>query len=432
MKALIHATIFDFHRFQENQYVLYDELIRQVGPMEAYPGCDGEVLDAEGMLVLPGFVIAHTHIYSAFARGLSLPFAPKNFQDILDQLWWKLDAQIDKQIAYDSAVVFAAEAIERGVTTIFDHHASGKDILGTLTALRKAIVSEAGLRGAFCFETSDRFDIEACIAENVSFSKVKQSDTAAYFGLHASSSLSEATLRKVAQARGNSPIHIHVAESLDDQNDCLLKYQERVVERLDRHGLIDERSLLIHGIHLNEAELAILQKRNARIVVNPSSNANNAVGFPDVKKMQSKHIRIALGNDGMNAGITSEFLTLYLQSKQFGSSPIAFDLEDLKAVLRENFALASEAFHLPIGRIEEGFAADLQLIDYAPVTKMDESNAFGHLVYGLFDAWRPRHVFAKGKQVLSDFTLSDTMKERLSRARNSSHVLWDRLKEERA
>ena len=429
MKALIHATCYDFVSFQENQYVLFDDIIRAVGPMKDYPGCDGGVIDCSGMLVLPGFVIAHTHVYSAFARGLSLPFAPKNFQDILDQLWWKIDAKIDKDIAYHSAVAFGAEAIQHGVTTIFDHHASKKDILGTLNALKKGIVEDCGLRGAFCFETSDRFDLEACIAENMAFAKHQTVDVAAYFGLHASSSLSEATLKKVSSAKGGLPIHIHVAESLDDQNDCLAQYRERVIERLDRHGLLDEKSLLIHGIHLNERELALIQKHNARIVVNPSSNANNAVGFPDVKRMLNQGIRVCLGNDGMNAGLASECLSLFLQSKQLGRSPVSFGLDDLRRLILENYALATQAFQIPIGRIEPGFVSDLQLIDYRPYTRLDEENVLGHLVYGMFDAWKPRHVLAKGKPVLTNHAIGEGLSTLQSKAIQSSRILWDRLKE---
>jgi cytosine/adenosine deaminase-related metal-dependent hydrolase len=429
MNALIHATTYDYVTFQEDRYVLFDERIRAVGPMREFQGCDGEILDATGMLVLPGFVIAHTHVYSTFARGLSLPFSPKTFQDILDQLWWKLDAEIDKEIAYDSAVAVGAGAMLHGATTIFDHHASKADIRGTLEALKKGLVEDCGLRGAFCFETSDRFDIDACIAENTRFAKHRNTDVAACFGLHASSSLSEATLHKVAKTIGDLGVHIHAAESLDDQNDCLTKYQERVIERLDRHGLIDDGSLLIHGIHLNDRELAIIRERNARIVVNPTSNANNAVGFPDVKKMLSQGIRVCLGNDGMNAGLASECLSLFLQSKQFGKSPVAFGLDDLKALMLENNALATEAFQLPIGRIEPGFAADFQLIDYAPSTKMDETNVFGHLVYGLFDAWRPRHVFARGLKVLNDHALSEGLRALRTKAKESSRILWERLKE---
>lgn len=430
MKALIHATCYDFVDYKTDQYVLFDDRIVEVGDMKDFQGCEGDILDAAGMIVLPGFVIAHTHIYSAFARGLALPFDPKRFQDILDQLWWKIDSQIDQEIAYYSAVSFAIEAIERGVTTIFDHHASGKAILGTLDALKQGVVKDAGLRGAFCFETSDRFDVDACVRENVTFGQRQTNDVAAYFGLHASSSLSEETLEQVRKEKGNLPIHIHVAESVDDQNDCLAKTQERVIERLNRHRLIDEKSLLIHGIHLNDMERSILRERNARIVVNPSSNANNAVGFPDVKKMLEKDIRVALGNDGMNAGIANEYLTLFLQSKQFGHSPTAFGMDDLKQIILEGYNLAGEAFGIPIGRLERGFAADFQLIDYHPSTPINDANVFGHLLFGLFDAWRPRHVFAKGVQVLRDYGIKDELRSIQTRAQASATILWNRLKEE--
>ncbi|MCK7487654.1 MAG: amidohydrolase family protein [Bacillus subtilis] len=149
MNALINATIYDFVAYRTNQYVLFDDVIRDVGDMAAYPGVDGTVWDCQGALVLPGFVLAHTHIYSTFARGLSLPFHPTNFQEILDQLWWKLDAQIDKDVIYHSGIAFSADAIKSGVTTLFDHHASGKEIAGTLNQLKRAVVDKAGLARLF-------------------------------------------------------------------------------------------------------------------------------------------------------------------------------------------------------------------------------------------------------------------------------------------
>jgi cytosine/adenosine deaminase-related metal-dependent hydrolase len=431
MNALINATIYDFVAYRANQYVLFDDVIRDVGDMAAYPGVDGTVWDCQGTLVLPGFVLAHTHIYSTFARGLSLPFHPTNFQEILDQLWWKLDAQIDKDVIYHSGIAFCADAIKSGVTTLFDHHASGKEIAGTLNQLKRAVVDKAGLRGCFAFETSDRFDVDACIRENVTFGKQNQTAFArGMFGLHASMSLSEATLEKVRKAKEHLKIHVHVAESEMDQFDAISRYRERVVKRLDRHKLLDEGALLVHCLYVSEDERRLIRNSGATVVFNPVSNLNNGVGIPNHKAMKDLGIPIVVGNDGMGSGLTSDLKSLVFLSHYLKASATAFPLADLKALLIESYRLASNTFEIPIGRLAEGFAADFQIVPYRPFTPLDETNVFGHLFYGLFDNWRPESVFVAGKPVLQKYQLTPTIQTELDYVLPSAERLWARLKED--
>ena len=166
MKALINVRIYDYHQYIENGFIIFDNEIREIGPMKNYaPRYDFEVIDGHGDLVMPSFVCAHAHIYSIFARGLALPFDPKNFQDILDQLWWKIDAQINNEITYYSGIAAASEFLLNGVTSVIDHHASG-EILGSLSSLKKAVSDVAGMRGIYCFETSDRYNVDECVEEN--------------------------------------------------------------------------------------------------------------------------------------------------------------------------------------------------------------------------------------------------------------------------
>src|SRR5665647_1569991 len=168
MKALINVNIFDFESYSENQYVLFNSEILEVGPMSEFKqSC--QVIDCSGCLVMPGLINCHTHIYSTFARGMNLPYEPKNFKDILDKYWWKIDRAINKSSIYYSGLVYGYESINNGVTTIIDHHASGIDITGTLNELKKSVCDDLKIRGIFCFETSDRFDTPLCIDENIKF-----------------------------------------------------------------------------------------------------------------------------------------------------------------------------------------------------------------------------------------------------------------------
>ena len=94
------------------------------GPSLA-PVAGEEVLDLEGALVLPGLVNAHTHLYSALARGMPGPAEPPgSFVEILEKVWWRLDRALDEESVYLSGLVGAIEAARRGTTVLFDHHDS--------------------------------------------------------------------------------------------------------------------------------------------------------------------------------------------------------------------------------------------------------------------------------------------------------------------
>jgi cytosine/adenosine deaminase-related metal-dependent hydrolase len=431
LKTLINATVYDYVVFIENAYVIFDEFIHEVGPMSSLTTTKGEVIDCMHQLVIPGMLLMHTHIYSTFARGLSLPFHPHNFQEILDQLWWKLDSKLDNELTYYSGIVFSRDSLLRGVTTIFDHHASGKEIVGSLNALKEALVVQGKQRACLCFESSDRFHLEECIQENISFFEHNKTSTCrGMFGLHASMSLSNSSLQKIAASSKQIPIHIHVAESGMDQAHSMHHYQKRVIHRLEEHGLLRKNSLLVHGLFLSDSERKLISKHQAKVVLNPSSNQNNGVGFPTPNELLEASIPFFIGNDGMSAGITSEYLSLLFLTRLKHFSPNAFGLQDIKNSIVSAYEYASNTFEVGIGRISKGFVSDLLIIPYIPPTPMNEQNIFGHLFYGLFDSFRPRHVFISGQQVVTDFSNTAELEAKYLEASKKATILWNRLKEE--
>ena len=113
---------------------------------QKYPRAD--VLDACGQLVMPGNICSHTHFYGAFARGMAIPGEPpKDFPEILERLWWKLDKSLSMDDVRYSALVCLVDAIKHGTTTLIDHHASPNAIDGSLDVIADA-VDESGLQSA--------------------------------------------------------------------------------------------------------------------------------------------------------------------------------------------------------------------------------------------------------------------------------------------
>lgn len=430
VKAIINVRIYDFVNYIENGYVIFDRKIIASGPMSLFKNKGYQVIDGKGQLLLPGLVCCHTHIYSIFARGMSLPFNPHNFQEILDQLWWKMDHYIDNKTTFYSGVVAAREYMLNGVTTLIDHHASGTDILSSLESLKKAVVDEAHLRALFAFETSDRYPVDLAIKENKSFiTKYRDEHVAGLFGLHASMSLSDKTLDLVRKSLNGAPIHIHVAESDMDEADCLKKYRERIINRLDRFQLLTPNSLIVHGVFVNDDELKIIKARQAYMVCNTTSNMNNAVGLPNIKNFLNRGIRVLIGNDGLSSNIANEYVNALFTSHLKNDSPTTLNLGDILQMINYSHEYVGKMLRIKLGQIAGGFEADFMLLPYTPPTKMDQGNAFGHIFYGIFNALKPQEVYASGRRVVHNYKV---VNKRLNRDYDEAHIvadeLWNRIK----
>ena len=202
-----------------------------------YP--DAEIIDAKGGVIMPAFINAHTHIYSALARGLSIVGNnPTNFYEVLDGTWWAIDRHLMMDGTRASATALYMDSIKQGVTTIFDHHASYGEIPGTLFTISEES-RRLGLRSCLCYEVSDRDGEEKClqaIKENADFITYcqKQNDPmlAAMFGGHALFTISDKTFDRMVEANnGRTGYHIHVSEGMNDVYDSLQNYGRRPVQR---------------------------------------------------------------------------------------------------------------------------------------------------------------------------------------------------------
>jgi putative selenium metabolism protein SsnA len=390
------------------------------------PAPGEEVLDLEGALVLPGLVNAHTHLYSALARGMPGPKEPpRTFVEILERVWWRLDRALDEESVYLSGLVGAIEAARSGTTVLFDHHASPSFIGGSLATLRRA-VEEVGLRSVLCYETTDRNGLEgrdAGIEENRGFLAAGPTAlTRAMVGGHASFTLSDESLDRLAGVvrDTNSSLHVHVAEDHADVEDSRQRGGAGVVERLRQHGLLVRRTLLVHGVHLSGPELLEAQASGAWMVHCPRSNMNNGVGHAPTVAFR----RAALGTDGLDADMLAEARAAYLKMRDAGCADA---LDAALAMLVGAHRLAAAFFGVPLGTLERGAPADLVVLDYRPPTPLASENLAGHLLFGL-DRSHVRSTMVAGRFVLRDrrvTTVDETAV--IARARTAAAALWERM-----
>jgi cytosine/adenosine deaminase-related metal-dependent hydrolase len=243
----------------------------------------------------PGLVCAHHHLYSALARGMPAPpETPRDFQGILEQIWWRLDAALDLEMIRWSAMLGALEALESGTTAIVDHHESPNAIEGSLDVIAEACAA-VGVRAVLAYGVTDRHGADGArrgLEENERFLR---SGGRGLVGVHAAFTCTDETLRAAADLARDlvTGVHIHVAEGPRD-----------IDAPVRLRGLTHDDWLLAHGVHL-----ASDHGLRGTILHNPMSNLNNGVGYAEPARFANP---VALGTDGIGADMLETFRLAYV------------------------------------------------------------------------------------------------------------------------
>ena len=411
--------------------------IKRVGDLETlkkeFP--DAEFIDAKGKIIMPAFVNAHEHIYSAFARGMSVNgYDPKGFLDILDGMWWTIDRNLTLNDTYLSAMATYIDGIKNGVTTIFDHHASFGSIEGSLFEIERA-AKETGVRSCLCYEISDRDGMDkarASVKENADFIRhALKDDTgmiAGMMGMHAQFTISDETMELAAANKPDGVgYHIHVAEGIEDLHHCLKHYGKRIVDRLMDHGILGEKTLLGHCIYVNEHEMDLIKDTNTMVVHNPESNMGNACGCPPTMHIVHKGILTGLGTDGYTHDMTESYKVANVLHKHHLCDANAAWSEVPQMLFEGNVQIAERYFPQKLGVLKEGAAADVIVVDYIPPTPLHAGNVNSHVLFGMTGRDVVTTV-ANGKVLMKDRELLNIDAEKvLADCRQAAGALADRI-----
>lgn len=252
--------------------------------------------------ITPGLVCSHHHLYSTLARGMPPPpRTPTNFLEILQQVWWRLDAALDLEMLRWSAMLGALEALECGTTAIVDHHESPSAIEGSLDVIAAAC-AEVGVRIVACYGVTDRHGPEGArrgLEENERFLRA---GGRGMVGVHAAFTCSDATLESAAGLAADLGVgvHVHVAEG-----DVDVDAPARLTP------LVKSDWLLVHGVHLASPPPEPLGR--ATLAHNARSNMNNAVGYARPRAWPG---RVVLGTDGIGADMLEEVRIAYVRARE--------------------------------------------------------------------------------------------------------------------
>jgi putative selenium metabolism protein SsnA len=386
---------------------------------------DRRAVDLQGRLLMPALINCHTHLYSTLARGIHLPGPPPaDFPATLKKLWWRLDRALNEEDVYYSALIGLIDSARCGVGTVIDHHSSPNACAGSLDSIERAYY-QVGLRGATCYETSDRNGRRGAregIRENVRFlERVRPgARVGGMFGLHAAFTLGDRTLAECVEANRSlgAGFHIHVAEDACDRS---------AVRRLSEAGVLDEKSIAAHCIHIAAAERTLLSRRRVNVAHNPQSNCNNAVGIADLPALFRRGIRVGLGSDGYSPRMWDEFIVATNLQKVRAKDACVGGAEAYAALFSNNREIVKQIWGTEIGRIAPGARADLLVVDYHPPTPIDSSNLPGHLLFGVSNA--PVYsLMVDGRWVVRDgHCVNLDEREIAQKATAHAHALWERF-----
>lgn len=279
---------------RDHSVLIRDGKIEEIGKGLRSPA-DVEV-DGEGKIVLPGLINTHTHLSMVLFRGYA---DDMQLQDWLQKIW-PLEVKLTGEACYQGALLGCAEMILSGTTTFMDMYFHVEDVARA--------VDESGLRAFLSYGIIDLFDPAKAKAEQEKsrqlfefFRNLGSSRIRFALGPHAPYTCSAETLLWAKEfAKKNGLIfHIHLAETRKEQADSQQQYGARVVEYLNKIGVLCNRMLAAHCVWLTKSEVDLLAKAGVSVAHCPVSNMKLASGgVAPLPEMFERGVTVGLGTDG--------------------------------------------------------------------------------------------------------------------------------------
>jgi len=364
-------------RISDGTIVVRGGRIIAIGPTaEVRPGFSAEqVIDASGKLVFPGLINTHTHSFQTLLKGLG---RDRPLLDWLATSIRPVAPLLDEEAAYLGAAVACIESIRSGTTTVLDYNYAHPRP-GLTDAVIRAF-ADVGVRGVHARSFSDRAfgegagplverpevflaDIEGLVARYSGDGMVD-----IWMGPSAMWNMTEVGLRETAEfaAELDLPVTMHVNETGLDDEDSLARFGRKALSHLEDIGLVNERFLAVHCVHLDSEGIDVLRRNGAKVSHNPVANMILGSGISPVDRLLKAGVTVSLGTDGAASNDTQDLLETMklaaLLQKVARRDPAVVGAEEVLrlATLGGARALGKEAL---IGSLEVGKAADLFLYD---------------------------------------------------------------------
>ena len=396
-----------FHVYQKGLLVVEDERIAYCGPYdESWLGKCSETVDYEGAWIMPGLVNCHTHSAMTLLRGIR---DDSNLHEWLEDYIWPAESQFTEDLTTQAVQLALAEMLLSGTTTFNDmYNPQGVDVDRIYQTVR-----QSGMR---CYFSPTLFSSAAETAEETldrtrtiieKILSYNDEDFQVMVAPHSPYACDEALLKgSLELARElDLKLHIHVAETQEENKIILGRYGKRPLAFLKGLGYLERSGIFAHGVELNPSEIVDLAASPVSVAHNPISNLKLASGVAPVTDLLAAGVTVGLATDSVasnnNLDMFEEGRTAALLQKMRAGDATQFTIEQaLKALTIEG----AKALGLDnkIGSLEAGKQADFIAIQpkgrlhFYPL-----ENMLSHLVYAVKGS-DVQDVYIAGQQVVRD------------------------------
>ncbi len=330
-------------------------------------GYKGEVIDGENKLLLPGFVNTHCHVPMVLMRGLG---GSLSLQDWLNEAIFPTEAKLSADDVYYGALLGIGEMLKSGITSFSDMYYFSEKIAEA--SIESGINANIAMDG-FAFDPllNNKFSIEKdrLIAFHKSFNNFDDGRIKIDMCIHAEYTTTKERCRMLSEIAQelNSNVQLHLSETKSETESCIKKRNMTPTEYFNNIGLFKNSVTAAHCVYLTENDIDILKENNVSVAHCPVSNLKLASGIADITKMDSKGINITIGTDGAasndNLNILEELkLTSLLQKAKYGDASL---MPPSKIINMASLNGALSQGRHSTGKIEEGYYADLAVIDFS-------------------------------------------------------------------
>lgn len=349
-----------------------------------YP--EDELIEAPHSVLAPGFVNAHVHLYGVLAHGIPLANAPSGFWAFLNDFWWPLvEDALDTEMICAATDWVCAEMLRSGITSFYDCLEAPHAIPDALLA-QKEVVERRGLRGILSFEATERVNPangQLGLQENAQLIDLCQKEGGLVQGLmcfHTTFTCSADFIRQAFEMGAERGVltHMHCNEGVHEPEYALQHFGKRTLEYYDDLGVTGSGMMASQCVQLSDRERAIIAEKGIKVTHMPLSNCEVGGGIAPVPEQLAAGVTVGLGSDGYINDFFEVMRGAFLIHKAYQQNPQVMPAHQVWYLATEGGARALGLEK--VGRLEPGWAADLQLIDATLPTPAAVHNLYEQLL----------------------------------------------------
>ncbi len=396
---------------KQGDIAIENDVILSVGQPLENEWTPDRVIDCQDKFVIPGFVNTHTHA----AMGLFRSYADDMLlMDWLQKKIWLIEGKMESDDYYWGTMLGIAEMIQSGTTMFADMYMGMERVAEAVEQTGIRAVIARGMAGVA--PTAEAALVNSEYLYNT-YHNAADGRLRVMLGPHAPYTCPPDYLKRVVRLseKLGAEIHIHLAETQGEVDDCLKLYGKTPMALMDEVGLLDRGVLAAHCVVLSEDDIELMAKKSVRVAHNPGSNMKLASGIAPVPKLLNAGVCVGLGTDGSssnnNLDMLEEVHLAALLHKVDTLDPLAVPAH---AALRMGTTEGAIALGVgdTIGKIEAGYQADLTIFDMNQIAWTPRHDLISLLVYAA-NSSHVDTVMVAGKILMENRQLTTIDEERV-------------------